>query len=77
MPRVSLAAAVEQRSQAAEFKVPSSRDSSVIYIVRREPDGTWSCDSECRGFKYRGWCRHIEEQSAAYQQRLEERYAQD
>lgn len=71
---MSLAAAVAQRSQALEFPVSSSRDSSVVYIVRREPDGTWSCDDECRGFKYRGHCRHVEEQSAAYQQRLEEKY---
>lgn len=41
-----------------EFKVKSNSDPNKSYIVKKHPDGSWTCD--CPGYGYRRKCSHIE-----------------
>ena len=41
-----------------EFTVPSNSDPSKKYTVRKQRDGSWTCD--CAGFGFRRRCSHID-----------------
>lgn len=45
--------------------VPSSKGDgayTVTFMQNEDGSGSWSC--ECKGFQYRGACRHVEQVSA-------------
>jgi hypothetical protein len=38
-----------------------SSDKVTVYTVRHYSNGQWACDAKCKGYQYRGRCRHIDQ----------------
>lgn len=42
-----------------EVEIPSSRGEGVYFVTTPTLYTDGICDPECKGYMYRGWCRHI------------------
>jgi len=49
------------KDKAKSWRIPSASEPGLEYLVTYTPGviQEWACDALCKGFRFRGMCRHI------------------